>query len=225
MKYILFCFSLLISLAAFGQSPNREIVSDTAFVQWRTSPDTAWFYVRNITYSDGGFVSEGLRVGDTLAMRTYLINQVVDVQRLYADAIRVVANSGNTNAALNRYSAMMMTVTGRTYFVEIAALLGDGLLGRYSVAVTGQTTFQADLIRLPSGVLRFRRVDNADTQYTVNLLSDKSFRVIGLPGATAAQDVAFWQLNNLGRRVFSNTTRTVRITRIDGAANIQSNNR
>ena len=218
MKNILFLSALLC--ASLGQlsaqTDNREIVSDTAYVQYRTSPDTAWFYVRNITYTDGGFSSSGLRIGDTTAMRTYLINQVIDVQRGVANAIQTLANTGVTNSALTRFSTMMEQVTGKTYFIELANSYAEPLLGRYSINVTGQSIFQADLVRVSSGALRLRRVDNPATLYTVSLLSDRSMRITSLPGASGTRDVAFRLVNSNGRKVYSNQDRTVRLTRVDG---------
>lgn len=218
MKNILLLCALLCALGQLSaQNTNLEIVTDTAFVQWRTSPDTAWMYVRSVTYGDGSSNVSSVRVGDTTAMRTYLINQVIDEQRQYAAAIRTVVNSVQLENRTTLISTMLETVTGGTNYSQSVALgLGERLLGSYTVSVTGQNSFVANLVRLSSGTVQLRRVDNG-TNYTVSVRSDLSFRVTNLPGASGNNVLAFTGFNSAGRPVYRNVTRTIMLQRRDGA--------
>ena len=219
MRYFLLCALLCASLGQLtAQNNNLEIVTDTAYVQWRTSPDTAWMYIRAVTYGDGSSNISSIRVGDTTAMRTYLINQVIDEQRQYAAAIRTVVNSTSLETRTSLVSTMLETVTGGTNYSQSVALgLGERLLGSYTVRVTGQTPFVANLIRGSSGSVQLRRVDNG-TNYTVSVRSDLSFRVTNLPGASGNNVLAFTGLNSAGRPVYRNVTRTITLQRRDGQA-------
>ena len=216
MRYFLLC-ALLCALGQLSaQNNNLEIVTDTAYVQWRTSPDTAWMYVRAVTYGDGSSNISSIRVGDTTAMRTYLINQVIDDQRQYAAAIRTVVNSLQLENRTTLVSNMLEIVTNGTNYSQSVALgLGERLLGSYTVQVTGQTSFVANLIRGSSGTVQLRRVDNG-TNYTVSVRSDLSFRVTNLPGATGNTVVAFTGFNSAGRPVYRSAARNVMLRRRDG---------
>jgi len=219
MRTIFLLFALLCALGQLSaQNNNIEIVTDTAYVQWRTSPDTAWLYVRAITYNDGSSNVSTTRVGDTTAMRTYLINQVLDEQRQYAAAIRTVVNSTGLEARTTLVSNMLETVTGGTNYSQSIALgVGERLMGSYNVSVTGQSTFQATLIRGSSGSVQLRRVDNG-TNYTVSVRSDLSIRITNLPGASGNTVVAFTGFNSAGRPVYRNAARTVMLQRRGGQA-------
>jgi len=220
MKNILSFFALLCALGQLSaQNNNLEIVTDTAYVQWRTSPDTAWLYVRAITYNDGSSNVSTTRVGDTTAMRTYLINQVLDEQRQYAAAIRTVVNSTGLEARTTLVSNMLETVTGGTNYSQLIALgVGERLMGSYRVSI-GSTTFVATLIRASSGSVQLRRIENGvTTNYTVSVRSDLSIRITNLPGATGNTVVAFTGLNSAGRPVYRNAARTVMLQRRDGQA-------
>lgn len=211
---------LLICSAVSAQN-LKEIVSDTSYVEFRTTPDSSWFYVSTTTYSDGSFSSTGLRLGAAESAATFLINVALDGHRSYSNSIRVVASSAALNSTTSRVSNMTQLVAGKTYFNLVADLFSQSFIGRYSVLVDGQPTFQADMIRQANGNMRLRRVDN-QVLYNVNLLSDRSFRLFNVPGAGASADVAEWQLNKEGRVVFSNTTRTVRLVRLDGTVRLNS---
>ena len=219
MRYFLISALLCAILGQLSaQNNNLEIVTDTAYVQWRTSPDTAWMYVRAVTYGDGSSNVSSVRVGDTTAMRTYLINQVIDEQRQYAAAIRTVVNSLQLENRTTLVSNMLEIVTNGTNYSQSVALgLGERLLGSYTVRVTGQTSFVANLIRLSSGTVQLRRVDNG-TNYTVSVRSDLSFRVTNLPGAAGNNVLAFTGLNSAGRPAYRNVTRTITLQRRDGQA-------
>jgi len=220
MKNILILALLCASLGLTAQNNNLEIVTDTAYVQWRTSPDTAWLYVRAVTYNDGSSNVSTTRVGDTTAMRTYLINQVIDEQRQYAAAIRTVVNSLQLENRTTLVSNMLEIVTNGTNYSQSVALgLGERLLGSYTVRVTGQTSFVANLIRLSSGTVQLRRIENGvTTNYTVSVRSDLSFRVSNLPGAPGNTVVAFTGLNSAGRPVYRSAARNIMLQRRDGQA-------
>jgi hypothetical protein len=218
MKNILFFFALLCALGQLPAQNNLEIVTDTAYVQWRTSPDTAWLYIRAITYNDGSSNVSTVRVGDTTAMKTYLINQVLDDQRQYAAAIRTVVNSVGLENRTTLVSSMLETVTGGTNYSQLIALsVGERLMGSYTVSI-GSTTFIGTLVRTSSGSVQLRRVENGvTTNYGVSVRSDLSIRINNLPGAPGNTVVAFTGLNSAGRPVYRNAERTVRLQRRDGA--------
>ena len=220
MRYFLISALLCAILGQLSaQNNNLEIVTDTAYVQWRTSPDTAWMYIRAVTYGDGSSNVSSVRVGDTTAMRTYLINQVLDDQRQYAVAIRTVVNSVGLENRTTLVSTMLETVTGGTNYSQAIALgVGERLMGSYTVTI-GQTSFIGTLIRASSGSVQLRRIENGvTTNYTVSVRSDLSFRVTNLPGAAGNNVLAFTGLNSAGRPAYRNVTRTITLQRRDGQA-------
>jgi hypothetical protein len=214
MKNTILLLALLCASLGLTAQETREVTFDTAYVSWTvTETDTAWFFTRQINYADGSNTLDNTRTADTSATRTYLINQNLDDQRRYADAIAVIVRHTRFQAYNTLISNMLMTVTGANYGQNIGLLFGDQLIGSYTVQVTGQQSFVADMVRLNSGSMRLRRQDNPATEYQVTLWSDRSFRVSNLPGASGNRDLAFTGFNSVGKKTYRDVTRTITLQR------------
>lgn len=209
-------FILIFSALALAASAQKEVATDTAYIQWQPLTDSTgqFLAVRQTTYTDGSFDTVGEVIGDTAQAVTYLLNQVIDVQRNQANAIQALANSGRDLQALNLYSALLQQVRGRTYSDEVAALYLPNVAGRYRVLVSGQPEFFANLYRLPSGAIRLEREDDTAVRYVVTFRTERSFVVRNLPGASGDNVVALWVTSSNGRPIYTTSTRNVRLIRV-----------
>jgi hypothetical protein len=202
----------LTGLALMAQAQS-EIVLDSVSVEWIAYTDTtgAFLVKQEQRFADGSFTATGQVIGDTTNTRAYLVNQVINSQLQEADAIRSVANSVERNQMVNQYSALLEQIGVGTYANAMADLYFASLQGRYRVAVAGQASFVATLIRVPNGGVRLEREDD-QTRYTVLIFSPRSFVVRSLPGATGDQKVALWRNTTRGLPIYSTPTRNVRLT-------------
>jgi len=148
MRYLLF---LLLPYVAMSQ----EVVSDTAYIETR---DSAFWAVRITNYANGQRTTTEAPLGsDTAQVVNSVLSTIYPIANGYAsNAAKVITGYAPTRQAVGATNSTLMGLIGKNYFTVLSEQIGDEFLGDYIMRVNG-TPVDASIIRLPSGLLRYRQ--------------------------------------------------------------------
>jgi hypothetical protein len=179
MKVILF---VLFPAFLFSQSA----ISDTAFIENRA--DGFW-QVKTVVYDNGRKLTEESPIGaDTATTLNAIIGQIYPDFQAYADgAVNAIKRYSAMRQILSSANNSLLQISGSNYTTSLAGLIGDEFLGQYTIRVNG-ALIDAEIIRLPSGPLRFRQ---GGTNFVVDIISRNWIRIRRYQGtSTQATDQA-----------------------------------
>lgn len=183
MKKVLFLL-LLLPLIAHAQD---GVLSDPSYIENRAGQ---FWQVRTQVFESGAVLSREDPIGsDTSAVSNALVGSVFSNFRQYASTVVAVQRGfAVQRQRLGGVNAAFQALLGVSYLDAISAQLQGQYLGNYTLRVNGGTPRHVEIVRLASGVLRFR---DGSANYVLDILSDNWIRVRNYPGAPAMLDLFF----------------------------------
>jgi hypothetical protein len=181
MRYLLF---LLLPYVAMSQ----EVVSDTAYIETR---DSTFWAVRITNYATGQRTTTESPLGsDTAQVVNSVLSTIYPITNGYAsNAAKVITGYAPTRQAVGATNSTLMGLIGKNYFAVLSEQIGDEFLGDYTMRVNG-TLVDASIIRLPSGLLRYRQ---GGTNFGMVVLARNWIRILRYDGtATQSTDLALF---------------------------------
>jgi hypothetical protein len=181
MRYLLF---LLLPYVAMSQ----EVVSDTAYIETR---DSAFWAVRITNYASGQRTTTESPLGsDTAQVVNSVLSTIYPITNGYAsNAAKVITGYAPTRQAVGATNSTLMGLIGKNYFAVLSEQIGDEFLGDYTMRVNG-TLVDASIIRLPSGLLRYRQ---GGTNFGMVVLARNWIRILRYDGtSTQSTDLALF---------------------------------
>ena len=181
MRYLLF---LLLPYVAMSQ----EVVSDTAYIETR---DSTFWAVRITNYASGQRTTTESPLGsDTAQVVNSVLSTIYPITNGYAsNAAKVITGYAPTRQAVGATNSTLMGLIGKNYFAVLSEQIGDEFLGDYTMRVNG-TLVDASIIRLPSGLLRYRQ---GGTNFGMVVLARNWIRILRYDGtATQSTDLALF---------------------------------
>ena len=177
MRYLLF---LLLPYVAMSQ----EVVSDTAYIETR---DSTFWAVRITNYASGQRTTTEAPLGsDTAQVVNSVLSTIYPITNSYAsNAAKVITGYAPTRQAVGATNSTLMGLIGKNYFAVLSEQIGDEFLGDYAMRVNG-VLVDASIIRLPSGLLRYRQ---GGTNFGLLVLARNWIRIMRYDGtATPTTD-------------------------------------
>jgi hypothetical protein len=172
MRYLLF---LLLPYVAMSQ----EVVSDTAYIETR---DSTFWAVRITNYASGQRTTTESPLGsDTAQVVNSVLSTIYPIANGYAsNAAKVITGYAPTRQAVGATNSTLMGLIGKNYFAVMSEQIGDEFLGEYTMRVSGAPV-DASIIRLPSGLLRYRQ---GGTNFGMVVLARNWIRILRYNGTS-----------------------------------------
>jgi hypothetical protein len=172
MRYLLF---LLLPYVAMSQ----EVVSDTAYIETR---DSTFWAVRITNYATGQRTTTEAPLGsDTAQVVNSVLSTIYPITNGYAsNAAKVITGYAPTRQAVGATNSTLMGLIGKNYFAVMSEQIGDEFLGEYTMRVSGAPV-DASIIRLPSGLLRYRQ---GGTNFGMVVLARNWIRILRYNGTS-----------------------------------------
>ncbi len=165
MKKTFLAALLLLSISAFAQ--DRSL--DTDSLGALTNVAGVFFQTRFLKYSNGEAETFTTRIGDTVTVRNFLTNQVIETANPFAAAALIVMNRQKNVNKIRDIAQAATTAIGADVLRDIRALY-------YTEFVDSALTDKA---------WTWRNGGNTDLQ--IRLMANGNLRVSGLPGLAANQ--------------------------------------
>lgn len=165
---------------------SQEVVSDTAYIETR---DSTFWAVRITNYASGQRTTTEAPLGsDTAQVVNSVLSTIYPITNGYAsNAAKVITGYAPTRQAVGATNSTLMGLIGKNYFAVMSEQIGDEFLGDYTMRVN-RTPVDASIIRLPSGLLRYRQ---GGTNFGMVVLARNWIRILRYDGtATQSTDTA-----------------------------------
>lgn len=164
MKKTFLAALLLLSISAFAQ--DRSL--DTDSLGALTNVAGVFFQTRFLKYSNGEAETFTTRIGDTVTVRNFLTNQVIETANHFAAAALIVMNRQKDVNKIRDIAQAATTAIGADVLRDIRALY-------YTEFVDSALTDKAWTWR-----------NGGVTDLQIRLLANGNLRVSGLPGISGA---------------------------------------
>ena len=178
MKKLLFLF-LLSVCAFFAQA--QQVTTDTTYL---TNAAGVFFQVRDIQYDDGSQNFQKIKLGDTLAAKTYLFATAINAnQEVGGAAIGYLNGERVAKQIFSTFNTMYQSLNAQTLQVAAANYFKAQILGTYTYFISGTSQGAWELVQQGNGTLRFRLVSNPATFFVAVAMSQNTIRLNNLDGA------------------------------------------
>lgn len=176
MKKLIFLF-LLSPLFAAAQ----QVTIDTTYL---TNVGGVFFQVRDIQYDDGSQNFQKVKLGDTLAAKTYLFSTAINAnQEVGGAAVAYLVKEPTAKQIFSTFNTMYQSLNATTLQVAAANYFKDQILGQYKYTINGADQGTWELVQQPNGTLRFRLVSTPSTFFVAVAMSQNTLRLNNLDGA------------------------------------------
>ncbi len=177
MKKAILFFLFLVPLLATAQ----QVTTDTTYL---TNTAGVFYQVRDIQYDDGSQDFKKIKLGDTLAAKTYLFATAINAnQEVGGAAIGYLNGEPVAKQIFTSFNAMYQSLNTQTLQVAAANYFKAQILGRYTYFISGVSQGAWELVQQPNGTLRFRLVSNPATFFVAVAMSQNTIRLNNLDGA------------------------------------------
>ena len=178
MKKLLFLF-LFSACAFFAQA--QQIAVDTTYL---TNTAGVFYQVRDIQYDDGSQDFKKIKLGDTLAAKTYLFATAINAnQEVGGAAIGYLNGEPVAKQIFASFNTMYQSLNAQTIQVAAANYFKGQILGTYKYLISGVDQGDWELVQQGNGSLRFRLVSNPATFFVAVAMSQNTIRLNNLDGA------------------------------------------
>ncbi len=175
-KTILFLLFLAPLLAT-----AQQVTTDTTYL---TNTAGVFFQVRDIQYDDGSQNFQKIKLGDTLAAKTYLFATAINAnQEVGGAAIGYLNNEPVAKQIFSTFNTMYQSLNAVTLQVAAANYFKAQILGTYKYFISGVDQGDWELVQQGNGTLRFRLVSNPATFFVAVAMSQNTIRLNNLDGA------------------------------------------
>lgn len=177
MKKAILFFLFLVPLLATAQ----QVTTDTTYL---TNTAGVFFQVRDIQYDDGSQNFQKIKLGDTLAAKTYLFATAINANQEVGGAAIGYLNGGPVAKQIfTSFNTMYQSLNAVTLQVAAANYFKDQILGTYKYFISGVDQGDWELVQQGNGTLRFRLVSNPATFFVAVAMSQNTIRLNNLDGA------------------------------------------
>ena len=176
MKYI---FLLLFAVVVFSATA-QQITVDTTYL---TSTAGVFYQVRDIQYDDGSQDFKKIKLGDTLAAKTYLFATAINAnQEVGGAAVSYLNGEPIAKQIFTSFNTMYQSLNSQTLQVAAANYFKAQILGTYKYLISGVDQGDWELVQQGNGTLRFRLVSNPTTFFVAVAMSQNTIRLNNLDG-------------------------------------------
>lgn len=176
MKNYIFIF-LLLPVLALGQ----QVTVDTTYL---SNVGGVFFQVRDIQYDDGSQNFQKIKLGDTLATKSYLFSTAINSnQEVGGAAIAYLNKEPVARALFTTFNTMYQGLNNQTLQVAAANYFKDQILGQYRYFIDGVSQGDWELVQQANGTLRFRLISTPSTFFVAVAMSQNTIRLNNLDGA------------------------------------------
>lgn len=177
MKKAILFFLFLVPLLATAQ----QVTTDTTYL---TNTAGVFFQVRDIQYDDGSQNFQKIKLGDTLAAKTYLFATAINAnQEVGGAAIGYLNGEPVAKQIFSTFNTMYQSLNAQTLQVAAANYFKVQILGTYKYFISGVYQGDWELVQQGNGTLRFRLVSNPATFFVAVAMSQNTIRLNNLDGA------------------------------------------
>lgn len=207
MKNYIFIF-LLLPVLALGQ----QVTVDTTYL---SNVGGVFFQIRDIQYDDGSQDFKKVKLGDTLAAKTYLFSTAINAnQEVGGAAVSYLNGEPIAKQIFSSFNTMYQGLNNQTLQVAAANYFKDQILGQYRYFIDGVSQGEWALVQQGNGTLRFRLISNPATFFVAVAMSQNTIRLNNLDGTN---NIPLYLIgtNAAGKPIYLSIDRKYRLVKLN----------